>query len=196
MSQFFILHGWIPLLRSHMFRYVYIYIKYLFFLYTCIYVCVHLYVWWYEDFIVLFFLMIKTIVFIQLQLTFIIILYSSQACSIVVRQSHTSENSRPDKSSTQLTPHVVITLLLTTSPIVYVTSHHCFITANSYLSIPVPLSLTPTFPSHQVTIRLISVSTGFSVLFVHVCSLDSTYKWNPMVFVFPCLTYFTEHNTL
>ena len=28
------------------------------------------------------------------------------------------------------------------------------------------------------------------------CFLDSTYKWNHILFVFPCLTYFTSHRTL
>ena len=34
-------------------------------------------------------------------------------------------------------------------------------------------------------------------MFVHLfCFLDSTYKYNHMVFVFLCMTYFTKHKTL
>ena len=56
-----------------------------------------------------------------------------------------------------------------------------------YLLYPFPLHLPPPLwqPPDCSLFRHQSVS------FFFVCLLDSTYKGNPMVFVLPCLTYFT-----
>ena len=61
-----------------------------------------------------------------------------------------------------------------------------FVTTHLYFSIPSPFSPSPpnSLPSgnHQ---SVLCVLKSASVLFVHLyCSLDSTYKWNHMVFVF------------
>ena len=67
---------------------------------------------------------------------------------------------------------------------------------NLYFLIPVPFPpffpLPPDNPPNDLHIYD-SVSVLLVCLFWF---LDSTYKWNPLAFVFLCLTYFTQHNTL
>ena len=71
-----------------------------------------------------------------------------------------------------------------------------FIHSSLYLLILYPY-LAPSL-SPLVTTSLFSISVSL-FLFCYIHSfyfLDSTYKWYHTVFVFLCLTYFTEHNTL
>ena len=59
------------------------------------------------------------------------------------------------------------------------------LTTNLYFSIPSSFSPIPQPLSPLATISLFSVSISPSVLFIHIyCSLDSTYKWNHIVFFF------------
>ena len=69
---------------------------------------------------------------------------------------------------------------------------HLFVCLNS----PSPILLIPPTPLWQPLVFSLQLCFCF-VMFVHLFYfLDSTYKWNHMVFVFLCLTYFTWHNAL
>ena len=59
-----------------------------------------------------------------------------------------------------------------------------------------PSSPSPTpLPSDSCQ-SILSISVAVCILFIClICSLDSTYNWNHMVFVFLWVAYFTEHNT-
>ena len=60
--------------------------------------------------------------FFPLQMTFNIILYQFQVYSIVVRHLFNLGGDLPNNSSTQLAPHIVITILLTIFPVLYLIS--------------------------------------------------------------------------
>ena len=61
-----------------------------------------------------------------------------------------------------------------------------------YLFLPLP-NFAPLWPLSACSLYL----WVWFVLFIHCfVVLDFTYKWNHTVFVFLCLTYFTEHSTL
>ena len=60
--------------------------------------------------------------FLQCKFIFNIILCMFQVSSIVVRQSYTLQSVHPNISSTHLTPYIVITILLTIFPMLYLTS--------------------------------------------------------------------------
>ena len=62
---------------------------------------------------------------------------------------------------------------------------HKFNTSSS----PTPILPLPTSLSLLVTTNLLSVFVSFSLF---ICLLGSTYKWNPIAFVF--LSHFTKHN--
>ena len=100
-------------------------------------------------------------------------------------QSYTLHSDLPDISGVHLAPHLVITLLLTILPMLYLASLWLFCNCRFVLN-PFTFSLPPTtlLPSgNQQSILCIYESA--SILFVYLfCSLDSTYKWNYMVFVF------------
>ena len=56
--------------------------------------------------------------------------------------------------------------------------------------------LYPSAPPHT-SFYLFPIYESVFVLFVSsLCSLDSKYEWDHMVFVFPWLVYFTSHNAL
>ena len=62
-----------------------------------------------------------------------------------------------------------------------------FITGSLYLLIPFTYVVqTPPWPLATTNVFCVSYSSVWFLLF-----LDSTYKWDYMVFVFLCLTYFT-----
>ena len=68
--------------------------------------------------------------------------------------------------------------------------HVCIFFANSFTLFH---SVSP--PSLLTAASLFHVSGPLSILFIRVfCSLDSTYKWDHMVFVFLWLACFTQHN--
>ena len=79
---------------------------------------------------------------------------------------------------------LVITMLLSVSRSFF---HFCLIPSPFSPSPPIPLSC----DSCQSVFCLYSL-----FLFCLFCSLDSTYKWNHMIFDFLWLANFTKHNTL
>ena len=74
---------------------------------------------------------------------------------------------------------IIVTTLYSTSPrlIYFITRNLYLLTPFTHLTHPAPLATTNLFSVH------------LSSVFVFV--LDSTYKWDHMVFVFLCLSYFT-----
>ena len=76
----------------------------------------------------------------------------------------------------------------------YITSHDLFFNWKFVPFNPLYPS-TRTHPSSLTTIKLLSVSMRQTFLFCFFF-LDFSCKWDHMIFVFPCLTYFTKHNVL
>ena len=103
--------------------------------------------------------------------------------SLVARQSCTSRRV----PSTFPVPY-----LLAAFPVLYLLPHDSFVITSLCLLVLSPFSLsTPSPPPLWQPPVLSLLSLSFSILFVYLyCSLDSTYKWNHMVFVFLWLTYF------
>ena len=75
-------------------------------------------------------------------------------------------------------------------------SPHCYPcpwVLSSLYSIP----LSPNLPPLAIAVILHSMYESVYVWLVRlICSLDSTYEWNHLVFVFLWLGYFTKHNVL
>ena len=80
------------------------------------------------------FLFIPILSLFQLQFNFHSILFRFQVYSIVVRQSCTSQQVPPEISSAHLAPHIVITVLLTVSPMPYFTSLWLFYELADFLN--------------------------------------------------------------
>ena len=90
----------------------------------------------------------------------------------------------PDISSPHLAPYIMIAILLTIFPVLHLTSPWLYCNCQFVF-----LNLFHPAPNAHPQSCLSSVSIeSVSVLFVHLFCLDSTYKWNHMVFVFLCLT--------
>ena len=65
--------------------------------------------------------------------------------NLVIRHLYNLWSAHPNKSSTHLTPYIVITILLTIFPMLYFNPHDHSVTTNLYFSIPSPLSpISPT----------------------------------------------------
>ena len=48
---------------------------------------------------------------------------------------------------------------------------------------------------HHSVLCICEFDFGLVCLFIHLfCVLDSRYMWNHMIYVFTCVTYFTQHN--
>ena len=78
--------------------------------------------------------------------------------------------------------------LMSPSPI----SHHIIVLVRliSFL-----LNASTHWTPHPTSCQLLLIYESVSVLLVSsICSLDSMYEWNHMVFVFLWLAYFTQHN--
>lgn len=82
--------------------------------------------------------------------------------------------------------------MITTLSLVTI-SHSANFSQYYWLYSPSPYLPIPLMPSPLPTTSLISFSNSIFVLF---CFLDSTDKWSCMVFIFLCLTCFTQRNTL
>ena len=126
----------------------------------------------------------------QLQLTFSSIWYWLQVYSIVVRHSYTLQTVPSDVSCTHLALCILVAMLLTTFPVLYFASlwlccncHFVFLNASTFV-------IRPHNPSPLTAVSPFSVFMSL-FLFCLFCSLDSTYQWDHMVFVFLGLAYFT-----
>ena len=100
----------------------------------------------------------------------------------------TLQNDHHHKSSYRLSPYKVITILLTYSPCCMFHPRDSFICNWKFVPLNLPhLFLSSPTPFPLATTCFFSVSMTL-FLFCYVCSfvlfLDSTYKWNHMVFVF------------
>ena len=91
------------------------------------------------------------------------------------------------------------TILLTVFPVLYFSSLWviCFITGSLYPLISFTIShvFLLLMPLHLLLWQA-PVCFLYLSLFLFTCLLDSTCKWNHMLFLFLCLTYFTLYNTL
>ena len=104
---------------------------------------------------------------------------------------------QPSQPSTRLTPYRVSTVLPTVFPVLHFTSLWLLCNCQLVLFNPFPFLIHP--PNFPLIWQLSVCSLDLLVCFCFVCLFcfwDSTYKWNHMVFVLFCLTYFTQHNTL
>ena len=109
-----------------------------------------------------------------------------------VRQSWTSQRGHPNTSSAHLGLYIVITLLLTVFPMLYFMSLWLFY--NSHMVLPNPFTFfnPPTKPAPFCQLSVCSLYLWVCFYFVCLlCSLDSTYKWNHMIFVFIWLILFS-----
>ena len=113
----------------------------------------------------------------------------------MIRHLYNLRSDHLDKSRTHLTPHKVIKILLTIFPVLYFTSPWLFCNYHPVLN-SLTFSLISRPLTHLATIKMFSVSMSSLLFLLFVYCLDFTYEWNHMVFVFLCLTYFTQHNTL
>ena len=106
--------------------------------------------------------------FLKLQLAFNIILASGvQHIQLITLPNLESDHC--DRSYTHLTPYMVITKLLTVFPVLFFTSHDCFVTMNLHFSTPSlfsPSSPTPLPPGNHQSVLCICESV--SVLFVSI----------------------------
>ena len=112
--------------------------------------------------------------------------------SIVFRQSYTLL-SVPYTFSTHLAPCIVIIILLTIFLMLYSTFFWLFwnyqlVLLNTFTLLSQPVHKPPLFWQPSVCSLDLWVCFYFVCLF---CSLDSTYNWNYMGFVFLSSTYFT-----
>ena len=116
-------------------------------------------------------------------------------CTTQWSDNHTLYTSVPlNISSTHLAPYRVITkILLTIFFMLYFTSlwlfcNNQFVLLNPFTS----FTHSPTSILSGNHYFGLCVYESVSILFVHLfCSLDSTWKWNHVLFVFLWLTYFT-----
>ena len=102
-----------------------------------------------------------------------------------------------DKSGYHQPPYKVTTILLAIFPMLYILSPWCiyFVTG----SLPLP-SIPFTYFTHSCHPHFLWQLSMSLLLFCYAGSfvlfLDSTYKWNHMIFVFDSMTYFTYHTAI
>ena len=112
-------------------------------------------------------------------------LYQFQVYNIVIWQLHTIQNAQHSKCSYDPSPYNIITILLTVFPMLYFSSlwlnlfyYWKFVPLNPfYILHPSPTCLPP--GNHQFSVWI----SLFGFLVYLFCSLDSTSKWNHMVFI-------------
>ena len=107
----------------------------------------------------------------------------------MIRHLYTLCSDHPNKSSTHLAPHIVITILLTIFPVLYFTSSWIFCNCSCVLlQLYLPSPFLPVLPNPVSSADCQFVLCIYKFVSVSLVSLfwfsDSTYKWNHTVFVF------------
>ena len=116
----------------------------------------------------------------------------------VIRHLYYLQSDHPDNSSTHLTPCIVIKILLTILPVLYVKSpwpfcNHQIVLLSPFTYFSHPLSPLPS-DNHKNSPHIYE-SASF-LLICLFCFLDPTYKCYHVVFVFLCLVSLSTINAL